>query len=95
MATSDCVVQNAGGFSSLEALASGQPVMTYRPLPGHGVANSLNLERAGLIPWARTTEELRRMLVDALHAPHRNRLPLDAPPVLELLLGTLEAPAAA
>ncbi|MER7556555.1 galactosyldiacylglycerol synthase [Nocardioides sp. NPDC126508] len=50
MVACDCVVQNAGGFTSLEALASGAPVVTYRPLPGHGVANSANLEAAGLIP---------------------------------------------
>ncbi|GGU17286.1 glycosyltransferase [Nocardioides albus] len=50
MATSACVVQNAGGFTSLEALASGTPVITYRSISGHGAANSANLDRAGLIP---------------------------------------------
>lgn len=85
LATSDCVVQNAGGFTSLEALASGIPVITYRPLPGHGAANSINLERAGLIPWARTREDLTVMLTAARTAPRLDRLPTGAPDVLTAL----------
>jgi UDP-N-acetylglucosamine:LPS N-acetylglucosamine transferase len=52
------VVQNAGGLSSLEALASGVPVVTYRCLPGHGATNAAGLEAAGWAPWIRTFEEL-------------------------------------
>lgn len=85
MAASDCIVQNAGGFTSLEALASGSPVLTYRPLPGHGVANSINLETAGLIPWARTSDDLARLLTLAMTAPRHSRLPVDAPQVLDLI----------
>lgn len=85
MAASDCIVQNAGGFTSLEALASGTPVLTYRPLPGHGVANSVNLDAAGLIPWARTPEDLGLLLTAAQAAPRINRLPRRAPQVLDLV----------
>jgi UDP-N-acetylglucosamine:LPS N-acetylglucosamine transferase len=95
MATSDCVVQNAGGFSSLEALASGTPVITYRPLPGHGIANSANLEAAGLVPWARHVDELALLLAEARTAPRLNRLPADAPEVLTMLTGDSQLVAAA
>jgi UDP-N-acetylglucosamine:LPS N-acetylglucosamine transferase len=87
MASSACIVQNAGGFSSLEALASGTPVVTYRPIPGHGEANSVNLEKAGLAPWARTRSELAVMLAAATHAPRVDRLPAGAPDVVTLLTG--------
>ena len=87
LATSDCIVQNAGGFTSLEALASGTPVVTYRPVPGHGVANSRNLDRAGLIPWARTREELAVLVGQAMTAARVERLPVGAPDVLAVLTG--------
>jgi processive 1,2-diacylglycerol beta-glucosyltransferase len=95
MAASDCIVQNAGGFTSLEALGSGTPVVTYRPLPGHGVANSINLETAGLIPWARTPDDLALLLTAAKTATRHSRLPVDAPQVLDLLTGLVPATIAA
>lgn len=95
MAASYCIVQNAGGFTSLEALASGTPVITYRPLPGHGVANSSNLETAGLIPWARTSDDLALLLTAAQNAPRRSRLPIDAPAFLDVLTGLRPAVTAA
>ncbi|GAA1152025.1 MGDG synthase family glycosyltransferase [Nocardioides aquiterrae] len=97
LTTSDCVVQNAGGFTSLEALASGTPVITYRPIPGHGTANADSLDRAGLVPWVRTSEDLRAALTSALREPRVDRLPAGAPTVLDALTavdapdGTLEA----
>ncbi|MFE7226034.1 galactosyldiacylglycerol synthase [Nocardioides sp. NPDC057577] len=91
----DCVVQNAGGFTSLEALASGTPVVTYRPLPGHGVANSVNLEAAGLIPWARTSTDLARFLAGAGLAPRRSHLPMGAPELLDLITGHVPTEVAA
>lgn len=95
LATSDCVVQNAGGFTSLEALVSGTPVVTYRPVPGHGVANSRNLELAGLIPWARTREELAILVGQAMTAPRVERLPVGAPDLLAVLTGAGQPAAAA
>lgn len=95
MRASVCIVQNAGGFTSLEALASGAPVVTYRPLPGHGVANSLNLEAAGLIPWARSRADLAVLLAAARLAPRDSRLPIQAPAFLDILTGGCAAPVAA
>jgi UDP-N-acetylglucosamine:LPS N-acetylglucosamine transferase len=61
----DVVVHNAGGLSSLEALASGIPLISYRCLPGHGVANAAALERLGLSAWPRTPAELSTALATA------------------------------
>lgn len=95
MAAGDCIVQNAGGFTSLEALASGTPVVTYRPLPGHGVANSVNLDTAGLIPWAHTPDDLALLLNAAMTAPRHSRLPVSASTFLELVTGLRPAAIAA
>jgi UDP-N-acetylglucosamine:LPS N-acetylglucosamine transferase len=64
----DVVVHNAGGLSSLEALASGIPLISYRCLPGHGVANAAALERLGLSAWPRTSDELAPALAGATRA---------------------------
>jgi UDP-N-acetylglucosamine:LPS N-acetylglucosamine transferase len=83
-----CVVQNAGGFTSLEALAAGTPVVTYRPIPGHGITNAAGLERAGLAAWPRSAAELRPALTAVLTAGRFDRLPHDAPTLVEALTGT-------
>jgi UDP-N-acetylglucosamine:LPS N-acetylglucosamine transferase len=62
MRACDVVVQNAGGLSSLEALATGLPVITYRCLAGHGRTNAAALENAGLVPWIRDGEGLAEAL---------------------------------
>ncbi|MET7396475.1 hypothetical protein ABZS66_23640 [Dactylosporangium sp. NPDC005572] len=60
------VVQNAGGLSSVEALAAGVPVVTYRCLPGHGAANAEVLDRVGWAPWLRGRADLAGGLRAAL-----------------------------
>ncbi len=64
---SDVVVQNAGGLTSLEAMACGVPVLTYRCLPGHGTTNAQALHDAGLARWVRDRAELGRVLAGLLH----------------------------
>jgi len=66
----DVVVHNAGGLSCLEAMACGVPVISYRCLPGHGMANAAVLEAAGTAAWPRTGDALRTALIAAL-ADHR------------------------
>jgi glycosyltransferase involved in cell wall biosynthesis len=80
----DVVVQNAGGLTSLEAMASRVPVVTYRCLPGHGRTNAAALERAGWASWARDTEALPLVLGAALSA-------LAGPALPRLDTGTLVA----
>lgn len=58
MGAVDVLVHNAGGLSLTEALAIGLPVLTYRPIPGHGRANAHVLEAAGIAPWPRTPADL-------------------------------------
>lgn len=62
----DVVVQSGGGLSVQEALASGIPVVTYRPLPGHGQTNADALAQAGWAPWARDRDALGPALATAL-----------------------------
>ena len=65
---SDCVVQNAGGFTAWEALALGTPLISYRCLPGHGEESAKALEAEGLAPWPRSLLELDEALSTAVHA---------------------------
>ncbi|MEU8978847.1 MULTISPECIES: glycosyltransferase [unclassified Streptomyces] len=67
----DVLVQNAGGLTSLEALASGLPVVSYRCIPGHGHTNAAALEEAGLAPWIREPDHLAPILAELLHGPRR------------------------
>jgi UDP-N-acetylglucosamine:LPS N-acetylglucosamine transferase len=69
MRTCQVVVQNAGGLSSLEALAAGLPVISYRCLPGHGSTNAAALDRAGWARWVRRPDELADGLRAALAFP--------------------------
>jgi processive 1,2-diacylglycerol beta-glucosyltransferase len=87
----DCVVQNAGGMTSLEALAAGTPTLTYRPIPGHGLTNAEALDRAGLVPWVVDADALERALTRVLLAPESFGLPQDAPDPAAVLL-SLVAP---
>jgi processive 1,2-diacylglycerol beta-glucosyltransferase len=66
MGAVDVLVQNAGGLSALEALAVGVPVITYRPIPGHGKANAAALDESGLAPWVREPGDLVEALRVAL-----------------------------
>jgi UDP-N-acetylglucosamine:LPS N-acetylglucosamine transferase len=68
MAAADVLVHNAGGLSLTEALTAGLPAVTYRPIPGHGIANSQVLVDAGLAPWpkddAELVEAIRKQAID-------------------------------
>lgn len=90
-----CVVQNAGGMTSLESLDAGTPTLTYRPIPGHGTTNARALDAAGLVPWVLDPEQLQVALTRVLVSPETFALPAGAPPVLDVLerhLLTLPAP---
>lgn len=80
MRACDVVVQNAGGLSSLEALASGLPVISYRCIPGHGRTNAAALEEAGWAPWVRRPDELHQVLYAALAGPGEMPLTRTADP---------------
>jgi processive 1,2-diacylglycerol beta-glucosyltransferase len=71
----DGVVQNAGGFACLEALAAGKPTVTYRCISGHGETNAAALDRAKIVPWIRSRAELGPRLQQALATPPLNLWP--------------------
>lgn len=74
MAAADVVVENAGGLSSLEAFATGVPVVTYRPIPGHGRDNARAMVAAGVTTQPVDDAELVDALSDlAGPGEHRNR----------------------
>lgn len=60
----DVLVENAGGLTALEAMASGLPILTYRPIPGHGRANAATMARAGVATWVRRPRRLRGALIE-------------------------------
>ena len=71
----DVVVTNAGGATALEALASGRPVVMFRPIAGHGRANAAAMAQAGVAVVCRTGEELAVEVGRLLDEPvHRRRL---------------------
>lgn len=89
MAAADVLVHNAGGLSLTEALTAGLPAVTYRPIPGHGLANSQVLADAGLAPWpkddAELVEAIRKQAIDRGDPSHVVRSPDTAALVLSLL----------
>ncbi len=54
----DVLVENAGGLTAMEAMACGVPVITYRPIAGHGTANAAAMAQAGVARWVRTAAGL-------------------------------------
>ncbi|GAA4558751.1 MGDG synthase family glycosyltransferase [Planotetraspora kaengkrachanensis] len=52
------MVDNAAGLTCREAFAAGVPVVSYRPIAGHGRDGALAMERAGLSVYARDAAEL-------------------------------------
>jgi UDP-N-acetylglucosamine:LPS N-acetylglucosamine transferase len=60
----DVLVENAGGLTAMEAMACGVPVLTYRPIPGHGTANAAAMARAGVSRWVRSPAGLGPALVE-------------------------------
>ncbi len=72
VAACDAIVENAGGLTGFEAMRAGVPVVSYRPIPGHGRENSAAMSDAGVVKVARDAAELV-VLLDALtvHGPAR------------------------
>ena len=58
----DVVVTNAGGATALEALATGRPVLMFRPIAGHGRANAEAMAAAGVAEVCGGARELRDAL---------------------------------
>ncbi|MEX0663586.1 MAG: glycosyltransferase [Acidimicrobiia bacterium] len=72
MAAADATVENAGGLTAMEAFAAGLPVITFRPIPGHGKDNASCMAAAGVSRYARDEHELAEAL-DQATAPGLER----------------------
>lgn len=70
VAACDVVIDNAAGSSAKEALAVGRPVVTFRPLPGHGRHDAQMMADAGLTDLVDTPRALAEAL-ERLSAPER------------------------
>jgi processive 1,2-diacylglycerol beta-glucosyltransferase len=75
MSAADALVENAGGLTCMEAFAVGLPVITYRPIAGHGKENAEMMARAGVNCYARDDNELQTILREVTRpGPERDAL---------------------
>jgi UDP-N-acetylglucosamine:LPS N-acetylglucosamine transferase len=75
MTAADALVENAGGLTCMEAFAVGLPVITFKPIAGHGKDNAEMMARAGVNCYARDDDELHTMLAEVTRpGPERNAL---------------------
>ena len=93
-AACDLLVTTVASTTAFAALAAGTPTVLFHALPGHGVASAEAAERDGVALWARTEEELGRIVADGARgldvAAARARV-LDAPTVAEQVLALAAA----
>jgi diacylglycerol O-acyltransferase / wax synthase len=66
---SDLVVTNAGGATALEAVATGTPVVMYRPIAAHGAANAALMTVAGVAELCWTPPALTAYVRSRLARP--------------------------
>ncbi|HEU5005504.1 MAG TPA: glycosyltransferase [Jatrophihabitantaceae bacterium] len=87
LAAADVVIDNAGGLTCWETLASRTPVLLFRPLAGHGRFNAATLDVAGLARWVQRDDELIPAVAEA--ARRHGRLPdPNAPDAVDLILAS-------
>jgi hypothetical protein len=72
MAAADCLVENAGGLTSMEALSVGLPIISFKPIAGHGKENTAEMDEVGVSKSARSPEHLLQLL-DVVTAPGPTR----------------------
>jgi UDP-N-acetylglucosamine:LPS N-acetylglucosamine transferase len=58
MAACDILVENAGGLTSLEAMSAGVPLVSFRPIPGHGRNSAAAMSAAGVSCLAGSSDQL-------------------------------------
>ena len=62
MSACDVLVENAGGLTSLEAMRAGLPVVSFRPIPGHGRKSAAAMTAAGVSYLAKGSTALLEQL---------------------------------
>jgi processive 1,2-diacylglycerol beta-glucosyltransferase len=58
LGAADVVIENAGGLTAFETLSLGVPLVSYRPIPGHGRDNIRAMVAARVTTWPDTELEL-------------------------------------
>jgi UDP-N-acetylglucosamine:LPS N-acetylglucosamine transferase len=58
MAACDVLVENAGGLTCFEAMRAGLPLVSFRPIPGHGKKSASAMAAAGVSCLAKAGDEL-------------------------------------
>jgi len=75
MGAADCLLQNAGGMTCLEAIEMELPIVMYQPIPGHGKFNAQVMEQTGAATWPRSSSELRQLFAAAARHERPLRVP--------------------
>jgi UDP-N-acetylglucosamine:LPS N-acetylglucosamine transferase len=74
MAAASAFIDNAAGQTAQEALAAGLPVVSYRPIPGHGAEGVRRMAELGVSENAADPEHLLRSLAElTTPGPPRDR----------------------
>jgi hypothetical protein len=73
MAAADVLVENAGGLTSMEALSVGLPIISYKPIAGHGKENTSEMDEAGVSRVAHSSQDLLDLL-DLVSTPGPERM---------------------
>lgn len=66
MAASDCLIQNAGGMTCIEAVEMGLPILMFDPILGHGELNCRVMDQAGAATLVHGAGELGSLLGSAV-----------------------------
>ncbi|MGR6127737.1 MGDG synthase family glycosyltransferase [Paenibacillus sp. SER-28] len=69
MRASNLVITKPGGITLSESIASGLPILVFKPVPGQELNNALYLQQKGAARIARTTEELIQHCLDLISIP--------------------------
>lgn len=94
MAAADCLVQNAGGITCLEAMLAQRPIIMYQPIAGHGKRNAWEMERAGAAYYPRSKKALAWLLAttrNGLQPLHPPFIPSEAEAAVSLILALVAA----
>jgi len=76
-AACDALVTTVASTTAFAALAVGTPAIVFKELPGHGRASADAAAEDGLVLWARSSEELGRIVAGADPWPDRSARALE------------------
>lgn len=78
MGACDVLVENAGGLTCFEAMRAGLPLVSFRPIPGHGRKSASAMAAVGVSHFAKANDDLIEQLRSVGHPGPARRAVLDA-----------------